>query len=60
MLQYECKREKGATKMTFLICYHGESYTMDIEDLSELQALADKYGWVKLDIDFKNFVITIH
>ena len=46
--------------MTFLICYHGESYTMDIEDLSELQALADKYGWVKLDIDFKNFVITIH
>lgn len=46
--------------MTFLICYHGESYIMDIEDLSELQALADKYGWVKLDVDFKNFVITIH
>ena len=46
--------------MTFLICLHGESYHLDIEDLNDLASLADKYGWVKLDVDFKNMVITIH
>ena len=46
--------------MTFLICWHGESYHLDIEDLDDLVVLADKYGWVKLDIDFKNMVINIH
>ena len=46
--------------MTFLICYHGESYTADIETLDDLQTLADRYGWVKMDVDFKRMVITIH
>lgn len=46
--------------MTFLICWHGESYHLDIEDLNDLARLADKYGWVKLDVDFKNMVINIH
>ena len=36
--------------MTFLVCYHGESYTLDIETLDDLATLADKSGWVKLDI----------
>jgi hypothetical protein len=45
--------------MTFLICYHGESYSLDIEDLSDLQSLADKYGWVTLEVDFHNMVITV-
>ena len=46
--------------MTFLICWHGESYHLDVETLDDLATLADKYGWVKLDVDFKNMVITIH
>ena len=45
--------------MTFLVCWHGESYTLDIEDLSDLQSLADKYGWVTLEVDFKRLVITV-
>jgi hypothetical protein len=45
--------------MTFLICYHGESYYLDIETLDDLQTLADKYGWVKLAIDFHNMTITV-
>lgn len=45
--------------MTFLICYHGESYHLDIEDLSDLQVLADRYGWVTLEVDFHNMVITV-
>ena len=51
---------KGEIEMTFLICYHGESYHLDIETLDDLASLADKYGWVKLDIDFKRMVITVH
>ena len=46
--------------MTFLICYHGESHYIDVETLDDLASLADDYGWVKLDIDFRNMVITIH
>ena len=45
--------------MTFLICYHGESYYLDIETLDDLQTLADKYGWVKLAVDFHNMTITV-
>ena len=46
--------------MTFLVCYKGESYYIDIETLDDLASLADTYGWVKLDINFKAMVITIH
>lgn len=45
--------------MTFLVCYHGESYHLDIETLDDLATLADKYGWVNLVIDFHNMTITI-
>lgn len=45
--------------MTFLIRWHEESYYLDIEDLGELQSLADKYGWVTLAVDFRNMVITV-
>ena len=45
--------------MTFLVCYHGESYHIDIETLDDLQTLADRYGWVNLVIDFKRMVINI-
>jgi len=45
--------------MTFLVCYHGESYYLDVETLDDLATLADKYGWVNLVIDFHNMTITI-
>ena len=53
------EREKGATKMTFLICYHGTSYHLDVETLDDLASLADKYGWINLVVDFHNMTITI-
>lgn len=45
--------------MTFLVCYHGTSYHLDVETLDDLVTLADKYGWVNLVIDFHNMTITI-
>ena len=46
--------------MEFLVCYHGESFDLTINSMEELQELADKYGWVVLNINFKLMVIEIH
>jgi len=47
--------------MTFtVIDPNGKRYTIDLETLDDLQALADRYGWMPFNINFIDMVITLN